>query len=190
MIWCRFDDDGQALYGLLEDDWVIPVTGGPFGSYEKSNRRLRVTDLRFLPPVIPGTFFCAGLNYRGHAQRAAYGGHEVPTRPEIGYRANNALTGHLSPIVRPADCDGATGGRGRTGGGHRPAGAALRRPSEARKAILGWTIGNDVSARAWQRSDRTFWRSKNSDTFKPMGPWIVTGIDPLAATTTVRVDAR
>ena len=54
--------------------------------------------------------------------------------------------------------------------------------------MLGWTIGNDVSARAWQRSDRTFWRCKNSDTFKPMGPYLVTGTDPLAATTTVRVD--
>ena len=53
--------------------------------------------------------------------------------------------------------------------------------------MLGWTIGNDVSARTWQHSDRTFWRSKNSDTFKPMGPYLVTGADPLSATTTVRV---
>jgi 2-keto-4-pentenoate hydratase/2-oxohepta-3-ene-1,7-dioic acid hydratase in catechol pathway len=61
---------------------------------------------------------------------------------------------------------------------------------EAQAAVLGWTIGNDVSARAWQRSDRTFWRCKNSDTFKPMGPYIVTGGDPLSATTTVRVDGE
>jgi len=60
--------------------------------------------------------------------------------------------------------------------------------AEARDAVLGWTIGNDVSARAWQRTDRTFWRAKNSDTFKPMGPYLVTGADPLGATTTVRVD--
>ena len=44
--------------------------------------------------------------------------------------------------------------------------------------VLGFTIGNDVSERSWQRSDRTLWRAKNTDTFKPMGPWIVTGLDP------------
>jgi 2-keto-4-pentenoate hydratase/2-oxohepta-3-ene-1,7-dioic acid hydratase in catechol pathway len=64
--------------------------------------------------------------------------------------------------------------------------------AEAREAVLGWTIGNDVSARGWQRSDRTFWRCKNSDTFKPMGPFIVTSdeVDPLASATTVRVDGE
>ena len=56
--------------------------------------------------------------------------------------------------------------------------------------MLGWTIGNDVSARTWQHTDRTFWRAKNSDTFKPMGPYLVTGADPLAATTTVRLDGE
>ena len=44
--------------------------------------------------------------------------------------------------------------------------------------MLGYTIGNDVSERNWQKSDRTFWRSKNTDTFKPMGPWIETGARP------------
>src|ERR1700733_9341951 len=102
MIWCRFEDAGAPVYGLVEDEWVIPVTGHPFGAYEKSGRRLRADSLRLLPPVLPSTFFCAGLNYRGHAQRAAYGGHQGPARPEVGERANNALTGHPSPIPRPA----------------------------------------------------------------------------------------
>jgi 2-keto-4-pentenoate hydratase/2-oxohepta-3-ene-1,7-dioic acid hydratase in catechol pathway len=194
MIWCRFEEAGDragearsAVYGLVEDDWVIPVSGPPFGGYEKSGRRLRMDNLRLLPPVIPSTFFCAGLNYRGHAQRAAYGGHQVPSRPEVGYRANNALTGHLSPIVRPADCDEPLVAEGEL---VAVIGKTVRHatPAEAKDAVFGWTIGNDVSARGWQRSDRTFWRCKNSDTFKPMGPYIVTSADPLSATTTVRVD--
>jgi len=32
--------------------------------------------------------------------------------------------------------------------------------------------------REWQRTDRTLFRAKNCDTFKPFGPWIVTGLDP------------
>jgi 2-keto-4-pentenoate hydratase/2-oxohepta-3-ene-1,7-dioic acid hydratase in catechol pathway len=187
MIWCRFDDAGPPCYGLVEDGIVTPVTGRPFGDWEKSERRIPVSELRLLPPVTPSTFFCAGLNYRAHAERAAYGGHQVPERPEVGYRANNALTGHLSPIVRPADCDEPLVAEGEL---VAVIGKPVRHatPQEAKDAIFGWTIGNDVSARGWQRSDRTFWRCKNSDTFKPMGPYLVTDADPLAAVTTVRVD--
>ena len=55
---------------------------------------------------------------------------------------------------------------------------------------MGWTIGNDVSERTWQRNDRTMWRAKNSDTFKPMGPWIVTGLDYRKMTTTIRLNGK
>jgi 2-keto-4-pentenoate hydratase/2-oxohepta-3-ene-1,7-dioic acid hydratase in catechol pathway len=189
MIWCRFDDAGRARYGLVEGDAVIPVSGDPFTWHEpESSEARRVADLRWLPPVVPGTFFCAGLNYKGHAERASYGGHAVPARPEIGYRANSALTGHLEPIVRPADYDEPLVTEGEL---VAVIGTTVPRHctrNQAVGAVLGWTIGNDVSARAWQRSDRTFWRCKNSDTFKPMGPYIVTGADPLSATTTIRVD--
>ena len=191
MIWCRFEDADGPVYGLVQDDVATVVSGHPFGRYEKSGRRIPVSELRLLPPVTPGTFFCAGLNYRTHAQRAAYGGHAVPERPEIGYRANSALTGHRSPIVRPADCDEPLVAEGEL---VAVIGRRLRQvtPGQARDGILGWTIGNDVSARGWQRSDRTFWRCKNSDTFKPMGPFVVTSdeADPLASATTVRVDGE
>jgi 2-keto-4-pentenoate hydratase/2-oxohepta-3-ene-1,7-dioic acid hydratase in catechol pathway len=189
MIWCRFEDAGRARYGLVEDDYVTPVSGEPFGIYRRLGRKRRVADVRWLPPVTPGTFFCAGLNYKGHAERAAYGGHAVPSRPEIGYRANSALTGHRQPIVRPADCDEPLVAEGEL---VAVIGKQVRHctRAEAAAAVLGWTIGNDVSARGWQRTDRTFWRCKNSDTFKPMGPYIVCGADPLAATTTVRVDGE
>jgi 2-keto-4-pentenoate hydratase/2-oxohepta-3-ene-1,7-dioic acid hydratase in catechol pathway len=186
MIWCRFDDAGRARYGLVEGDAVVPVTGDPFTSHEPAVARARqLADVRWLPPVMPGTFFCAGLNYRGHAARGAG---VVPSRPEIGYRANSALTGHLEPIVRPAGY-----GEPLVAEGELVAVIGTTVPRhcsrpEAARAVLGWTIGNDVSARAWQRSDRTLWRCKNSDTFKPMGPFIVTGASPLSSTTTVRVD--
>jgi 2-keto-4-pentenoate hydratase/2-oxohepta-3-ene-1,7-dioic acid hydratase in catechol pathway len=114
-------------------------------------------------------------------------GGRAPERPEVGYRANNALTGHRKPIVKPAGVSGRFEAEGEL---VAVIGRTLRHAdhAEARESIFGWTIGNDVSAREWQHLDRTFWRSKNSDTFKPMGPWIETGVDPLAQTTTVRVD--
>lgn len=48
---------------------------------------------------------------------------------------------------------------------------------DARACILGVTCGNDISARDWQRSDVQWWRAKGSDTFGPLGPVIVSGLD-------------
>ena len=56
--------------------------------------------------------------------------------------------------------------------------------------MLGWTIGNDMSERTWQRGDRTLWRAKNTDTFKPMGPWIDTDVNLDAMQTVIRVNGR
>jgi 2-keto-4-pentenoate hydratase/2-oxohepta-3-ene-1,7-dioic acid hydratase in catechol pathway len=170
---------------------LVPVSGSPFGHYEELSPRRRVSGVRWLPPVAPGTFFCAGLNYKAHAERTVAGGPGpgIPTRPEVGYRANSALTGHGEPIIRPADYDEPLVAEGEL---VAVIGKTVRHCTrgEAAAAVFGWTIGNDVSARAWQRTDRTFWRCKNSDTFKPMGPYIVTDTDPLSATTTVRVDGE
>ena len=51
-------------------------------------------------------------------------------------------------------------------------------PDQAGRYILGYTCGNDVSERTWQKEDRTLWRAKGSDTFSPVGPWIETDVDP------------
>src|SRR5258708_13282087 len=56
--------------------------------------------------------------------------------------------------------------------------------------MFGGTIGNDLPERDWQRDDPTNLRGKNADTFKPMGPWIVTGVDPRDMTTNVRLNGK
>ena len=62
--------------------------------------------------------------------------------------------------------------------------------AQALDYVLGYTIGNDVSERTWQRGDRTMWRAKNTDTFKPMGPWIVTGLEPDDLHVTITLSER
>jgi 2-keto-4-pentenoate hydratase/2-oxohepta-3-ene-1,7-dioic acid hydratase in catechol pathway len=56
--------------------------------------------------------------------------------------------------------------------------------------VFGYTIGNDVSERTWQKADRGLWRAKNTDTFKPMGPWIETSVDLDKMETIVRVNGK
>ena len=60
----------------------------------------------------------------------------------------------------------------------------------ALSAVLGYTIGNDVSERTWQKADRTLWRAKNTDTFKPMGPWIETNVKLEDLVTKVRLNGE
>ncbi len=192
MIWCRFQDNGTAKYGIVEDDQLTVVNGVPWGEHTVTARRRNLASVKLLPPVIPSTFFCVGLNYDGHIKHAKARGNPVaklPDRPEVGYRANNALIAHNEPIVVPSDLDNSLEAEPEI---VAVIGKPLRHASrdEAQRGIFGWTIGNDVSARTWQRNDRTFWRAKNCDTFKPMGPWIATHADPKDATTTMRVNGN
>jgi 2-keto-4-pentenoate hydratase/2-oxohepta-3-ene-1,7-dioic acid hydratase in catechol pathway len=56
--------------------------------------------------------------------------------------------------------------------------------------VFGYTCGNDVSARVWQKNDLTWWRAKGSDTFAPLGPFLVTGLAPADLTVVGRVNGR
>jgi 2-keto-4-pentenoate hydratase/2-oxohepta-3-ene-1,7-dioic acid hydratase in catechol pathway len=191
MRWCRYLADGVVATGVVEDEVILEAEGDPFDGHHLTGASAKLDDVRLLPPVMPGTFFCVGLNYADHVRHAQRSGHAVafPERPEVGYRANSALIGHGEAIVKPADCAGRFEAEGEL---VAVIGRTLRRCSrdEAQAGVWGWTIGNDVSAREWQHSDRTLWRAKNSDTFKPMGPWIDTDAEPLSATTTLSVNGE
>ena len=64
---------------------------------------------------------------------------------------------------------------------------------EALDFVMGYTIGNDVSARDWQNGpekDMQWWRAKGADTFGPLGPFISTDIDPFDFTIQVTVNGE
>ena len=192
MRWGRFEADGQVKYGIVRGDEAELVVGSPFAGYEPTGDRRPLDSLRLLAPVEPRTFYAAGLNYLDHIrEQAASRGREpdVPRQADIGYRANNALIAHGRPIVIPRDSEGPVEYEAELVAviGRR---AKNLPPEDALSAVLGFTIGNDVSERAWQRDDRTLWRAKNTDTFKPMGPWIETDVDLDALETIVRVNDR
>ncbi|MFI4886755.1 MAG: fumarylacetoacetate hydrolase family protein [Steroidobacterales bacterium] len=192
MRWCRFTHAGTDSLGMIEGDRVRAAEGSLFDGARATGETCALADVQLLPPTLPFTFFAVGFNYRAHvlhAQARGSAAARMPERPEVGYRANNALIGHGDTIIIPADCPGDVEAEGEL---VAVIGRKSRRCSraEAEGAIFGWTIGNDVSAREWQRVDRTFWRAKNADTFKPMGPWIETELDPRRATTRVRVNGR
>jgi 2-keto-4-pentenoate hydratase/2-oxohepta-3-ene-1,7-dioic acid hydratase in catechol pathway len=192
MRWARIDLNGSASYAVVEGDTVIPVRGSPFESWERTTQRLRLDDVRLLVPVIPSTFYAAGMNYAGHVKEVAEKVGQppnLPTQADIGYRANNALIAHGETIVIPADATDQVQYEGELVVVIGRKCKHLTRDN-ALSAVLGYTIGNDVSERTWQKSDRTMWRSKNTDTFKPMGPWIETDVKLDDLVTTIRLNSE
>jgi len=192
MRWLRYEADGRDSYGIVEGDEVVAVKGDPFAGYEMTRTRHKLHAIKYLVPVIPKTFYAAGLNYAEHVTEMAKKRGEAPNIPpaaDIGYRANNALIAHNEAIVVPHDATDLVQYEGELVAVIGTKAKHLSE-SEALSCVLGWTIGNDMSERTWQRQDRTLWRAKNSDTFKPMGPWIETDFDLDAARTIVRVNGE
>ncbi|MBN9425012.1 MAG: fumarylacetoacetate hydrolase family protein [Burkholderiales bacterium] len=192
MRWIRFSTAGKTGYGILEGERIRAVDGDPFDGYAPNGREFTLDAVKIEIPVVPRTFYCAGMNYVTHIREMAAKGAvtpDIPKRAEIGYRANNALIAHGESVMIPADATEQVHYEGELVVviGKR---AKHLSEADALSCVLGYTIGNDVSERSWQRADRTFWRSKNTDTFKPMGPWIETDFDLDKAYTTVRVDGE
>jgi 2-keto-4-pentenoate hydratase/2-oxohepta-3-ene-1,7-dioic acid hydratase in catechol pathway len=192
MRWLRFTASGRTVYGIVEDDHVLEVSGDPFKGYETTTRRHALGSVRIELPVIPPTFYCVGFNYPKHViEMARKVGREpdLPTQPDVGYRANNALIAHGDPVIIPRTATEQVQYEGEI---VVVIGKKAKHLSEAEalSCVLGYTIGNDVSERTWQKTDKTLWRAKNTDTFKPMGPWIETDVDLDACETIIHVNGR
>ena len=189
MKWCRYTANGSTSFGIIEDDTVHEVSGNPFGEHSKTGATHALSAVQLEVPVIPPTFYAAGINYPEHVTWAAHMRGEEPDLPkkaDVGYRANNALVRHGHDIIVPADATEQLQYEGELvvviGKTCGPTTTGPVSETDALDYVFGYTIGNDVSERTWQRGDRTMWRAKNTDTFKPMGPWIVTGLNPTTST--------
>ena len=106
MKWCRFQDGDTATYGIIEGDTVIAVNGSPFDVWTRTPKTYTLAAVKLLVPVIPPTFYAAGINFREHVTAAAKKRGEEPKFPpyaDVGYRANNALIANDEAIVVPKD---------------------------------------------------------------------------------------
>jgi 2-keto-4-pentenoate hydratase/2-oxohepta-3-ene-1,7-dioic acid hydratase in catechol pathway len=192
MRWLKFTASDQTSWGIVEGDQVIAVDGDPFGEWQRTSRTHPLSRVKIELPLIPRTFYCVGLNYLKHLKEAADKRGEVPAvpdRPEIGYRAQNALIAHDEEVVIPSFATDKIHYEGELA---VVIGKKVKHLTQqnAMDCVFGYTIGNDVSERSWQKADRSLWRSKNADTFKPMGPWIETEADLAKMETVVRVNGK
>ena len=165
---------GKTTSAVVTSDdppFVHFVRGGSFGRLERTGERAPLAEVRLLAPVRPTKVVAIGINYRSHA-----GDRPVPEGPEPFLKAPSSVIGPGEAIVLPpgagrveeeAEVVAVIGRRARN-----------LREDEVDRHVLGYTCGNDVSARAWQQGDLQWWRAKSSDTFTAVGPWVETALDP------------
>ena len=181
---------GEIVHGLVEGNFITRIEGDPFGEFKSTKTRYGLSDVTFLVPAECRTLYATGLNFAAHGDWFfEYSGKRVPIppRPDPGYRAINALLGHEGTVLIPYDASDEVHFEGEL---VAVVGKRAKRVSEAEALsyVAGFTCGNDISERKWQSQDSTFWRSKNTDTFKPIGPWIATDVDSDNLTVTTRIN--
>jgi len=173
MRYIRYTIDGVTAYGIVDNNLVQELTAPPWSDPERTGHTFYLGDVVLQAPCQPGKVVCVGLNYRDHVQEF---GKVVPDEPVLFLKPGTAVTGTGTDIVYPAmsrqvDYEAELG----VVIGRRIRGA---KPEAIRESVFGYTCGNDVTARDLQRRDGQWTRAKSFDTFCPLGPWIVTGIDP------------
>ena len=171
--YIRYRSGQSVLHGVLEGATVHQIEGGLFGAPVRTGVTIPLAEVQLLAPLVPGKILCVGRNYKSHL-----GPRPQPASPEIFYKPVTALQNPGGPIAIPRDAtDVHYEGELVVVIGNQLKHATL---AEARAAIFGVTCGNDVSERNWQAGpgkDLQWWRAKGSDTFAPLGPAIVTGLD-------------
>ena len=183
----RFKADGKTAYGVLEGKSIAVMYGEPFSGIGISGETVALADAQLLAPVAPPSVIAIGLNYRRHAEESGMG---IPDHPQMFLKATSSVIGpddairipKMAPTEVDYECELCI-----------VIGKAAKHVSEADALdyVLGYTCGNDVSARDCQlKLDAVWARGKSFDTFCPIGPWIETDLDPDNCDITTRLNGE
>lgn len=202
----RFGNIGEERPAIVDADGALRDLSGVVGDIaggtllSASLERLQAINPKDLPLVAGtprigacvgnvGKFICIGLNYSDHA---AESGMAVPTEPVIFMKATSAVCGPYDDVIIPrgskkTDWEVELG---------VVIGKETRYVTEevALSHVAGYCVVNDVSERAFQLEGTGQWvKGKSSDTFGPIGPWLVTADevpDPQALNLWLEVDGH
>ena len=168
--YVRYEYNGNVSYGVLEDETIHELRGDIFTAGQRTGDTVMLGDVTLLTPTSPRKVIAVGLNYRSHlgeADPAEYPGlfakyptSLIPHETEISYYPDATdlhYEGEMVLII------------GKT--------AKNVAEEDAHEYIFAVAPGNDVSERAWQANDLQWLRAKGSDTFGPVGPVMVSGVD-------------
>ncbi|MEA2060076.1 MAG: fumarylacetoacetate hydrolase family protein [Thermodesulfobacteriota bacterium] len=167
------DNSGNVLLGCdFRDGKASLIEGDIFDGGKIIDKKAVVKQV--LAPIEPPAVFCIGLNYTMHARET---GMPLPEHPVIFMKNPASITGPGQAIEIPGACK-----RGPEVDFEAELVVVIKKKAKnvtrenALDYVLGYTCGNDVSARRWQKhaGGGQWVRGKSFDTFCPLGPCIVT----------------
>ena len=183
----RFLQNGTVRVGTGDGDTIRPYEGPDVLNIGRESRSpaIEITKAELLPPVTPTKIVAVGRNYSEHAREL---GNEAPAEPLLFLKPPSAVLAPGATIIRPAiservDFEGELA-------------LVIGRPArniaadQWRDFVFGYTCANDVTARDLQKKDSQFTRGKGFDTFLPLGPCVVTDLDPSDLRLVTRVNGE
>lgn len=175
MKFIRFLINGKEKNGIVieEDHMVREIKGDFFDKYEILENQYSLLEIKYLPPCMPSKIIALGLNYFDHAEEFKL---KIPEEPLIFLKPSTAVIGHKENIIYPKMTERLDY--------EAELGVIIKnkvkniKPKEVYENILGYTCFNDVTARDLQKKDGQWTRAKSFDTFAPLGPYLVTDLEP------------
>ena len=169
----RFQWQGKVNWGIVEDDTIFALDGDLYGDFEKGKKRCQLPEVRLLAPVEPSITVACGMNYMDHIKELGW---PVPEEPVLFFKPVNTVIGPEDDIIYPAMAQDLRYEAELCFVIKRQAKNVAE--GEALDYVLGYTCGNDVTAMDLTEKDGRLTRSKGFDTSGPLGPFLVTGLDP------------
>ncbi|WP_226529014.1 fumarylacetoacetate hydrolase family protein [Metabacillus niabensis] len=170
----------KEYYGIIEGDDIVQLSSDftqiVNNELKYDGVRVKYNEVKIVEPVSPSKIVNFGWTYAGHAKET--GGTANLREPLLFLKPTSSIIADQGEIILPpttlteqVEMEGEValiiGKRGKN-----------IKEEEALDYLFGCTIFNDVTARDLTKSDPQFTRGKGFDTFGPLGPYIVTGIDP------------
>lgn len=160
----------EISYGILEGETIAELKGDLFASPTPTGRRLKLAEAKLLAPCQPSKVIAVGLNYKSHL-----GDRPTAAYPGLFAKLPTSIIGPGESILVPDDAKNVHfEGELVVVIGKRAKNVSA---ADAPQYVFGVTAGNDVSERDWQKNDLQWFRAKASDTFGPLGPVIVKGLN-------------
>ena len=168
------NNHNPVLGRLVDADHMEIMEMGFLSAPQPTGKIISLSQIdHWLPSCVPTKIVAVGLNYRDHAKECGY---NVPEEPLLFGKALSSLNYHGGTIVRPPECKRLDyEAELAVVIGHR---ASMVSEADALDYVEGYTCANDVTARDLQKKDGQYHRGKSFDTFCPVGPFLVTDVDP------------
>jgi len=169
----RFQWQDKVNWGILEDDTIFFLVGDLYGNFEKGKELCQLPDVRLLAPVEPSIMVACGRNYMGTISQL---GVAMPQEPALFFKPATTVVDPGGDIIYPHISHDLRY--------EAELCCIIKREAKnvseekALDYVLGYTCGNDCTLMDLFQKDERLTRAKGFDTSGPLGPFLVTDIDP------------